>query len=50
MSIDKSKRFNAVLSEKRLTKLKNYAESRDRTMTVLFEDWIDSLPEVKVIN
>jgi hypothetical protein len=46
--MSKDKRFNAVLSEKRMTKLKNYAESRDRKMTVLFEDWIDSLPEVAV--
>jgi hypothetical protein len=48
--MSKDKRFNATLSEKRMTKLKNYAKSRDRAMTVLFEDWIDSLPDVKVVN
>ena len=48
--MSKDKRFNATLSEKRMTKLKNYAESRDKKMTVLFEDWIDSLPEVVVLK
>jgi hypothetical protein len=46
-NIDKSKRFNAVVSEKRMVKLKKYADSRQKKMTCLFEDWIDSLPNVE---
>jgi hypothetical protein len=46
MSIDKSKRFNANLSEKRLEKLRKYSESKDKKMTAVLEDWIDSLPDV----
>jgi hypothetical protein len=48
MSIDKSKRFNANLSEKRLEKLRKYSESKDKKMTAVLEDWIDSLPETAV--
>jgi hypothetical protein len=48
MSIDKSKRFNANLSEKRLEKLRKYSESKDKKMTAVLEDWIDSLPETTV--
>jgi hypothetical protein len=47
-NIDKSKRFNAVISEKRMDKLKNYADSREKKMTSVFEDWIDSLPDTAV--
>ena len=47
-NIDKSKRFNAVISEKRMDKFKNYADSRQKKMTCLFEDWIDSLPDTTV--
>ena len=48
MSIDKSKRFNANLSEKRLEKLRKYSESKDKKMTAVLEDWIDSLPDAAV--
>jgi hypothetical protein len=46
MSIDKSKRFNANLSVKRLEKLRKYSESKDKKMTAILEDFIDSLPDV----
>jgi hypothetical protein len=48
MSIDKSKRFNANLSQKRLDKLREYAESKDKKMTAVLEDWIDSLPNAAI--
>ncbi len=39
---EKSLRFR--LSERRYQKLKLYAESKEKTMTHLIEDWIDRLP------
>ena len=45
-----SKRLNAKLSVKRHEKLSKYAESQDKDMTSVIECWIDSLPEVKVLN
>ncbi len=39
---EKSLRFR--LSERRYKKLKLYAESKEKTMTQLIEDWIDRLP------
>lgn len=46
LNIGKPKKFNAVISEKRMDKFKNYADFRQKKMTSLFEDWIDSLPDV----
>lgn len=40
----KSGRLNLRISEKRLAKLKVYAENREKTVTQLVEDWIDRLP------
>jgi hypothetical protein len=48
MRLDKSKRLNANMSTKRLDKLKRYAESKEQTMTVVIECWIDSLPDVVI--
>lgn len=39
---EKSLRFR--LSDRRYNKLKLYADSKDKTMTQLIEDWIDRLP------
>ena len=50
MRPDKSKRLNAKLSVKRHEKLMKYAESQDKGMTSVIEYWIDSLPEVKLVN
>jgi hypothetical protein len=47
MSLDKSKRLNANLSAKRHKKLKKYAESRDKDVTSILEDFIDSLPNME---
>lgn len=44
MSMDKSKRLNANLSVKRFNKLKKYAESKEKNLTQVIEDWIDRLP------
>ena len=41
----KNKTLNLRISERRLNKLREYAASRDKTMTSLLEDWIDSLPQ-----
>ncbi len=40
----KNKTLQIRISERRLDKLREYAASRDKTMTSLLEDWIDSLP------
>jgi hypothetical protein len=36
------------ISSKRHEKLKAYAESREKTVTQLVEDWIDRLPSPKI--
>lgn len=41
----KTKTLQIRISERRLNKLREYAASRDKTMTALLEDWIDSLPQ-----
>lgn len=46
VSTMKSKRLNIRLSEKRYDKLKKYADSKEKEMTQLIEDWIDRLPNV----
>ncbi|MCX7595173.1 MAG: hypothetical protein N2235_15720 [Fischerella sp.] len=45
---EKSLRFR--LSERRYNKLKLYAETKEKTMTQLIEDWIDRLPSPKIDN
>ena len=40
----KAKGLHIRISERRLNKLKLYAESKEKTMTQLIEDWIDRLP------
>jgi hypothetical protein len=40
----KAGRLNLRLSEKRVMKLKTYAEDKEKTVTQLVEDWIDRLP------
>ena len=42
----KPKRLNIRLSDKRYEKLKKYAESKEKDMTQVIEDWIDRLPSV----
>lgn len=44
----KNKYLQIRISERRLNKLRLYAALREKTMTDLLEDWIDSLPEVKI--
>ncbi|MEH2000226.1 DUF6364 family protein [Nostoc sp.] len=44
----KTGRLNLRISEKRLAKLKIYAENREKTVTQLVEDWIDKLPSPKI--
>jgi hypothetical protein len=47
MYIMKAGRLNLRISEKRLAKLKAYAEGKEKTITQLIEDWIDRLPSSK---
>jgi hypothetical protein len=47
MRPDKSKRLNCNMSAKRIEKLRKYAESKDKDMTSIIEDLIDSLPNVE---
>jgi len=39
----KNKALNLRISEKRLNILRAYALDRDKTMTAIVEEWIDSL-------
>jgi predicted DNA-binding ribbon-helix-helix protein len=43
----KEKSIRVRLSEKRYNKLKSCAESKEKTVTQLVEDWIDRLPSQK---
>jgi len=43
--MDKPKRLNVNLSIKRFEKLKEYAQSREKTLTQTIEEWIDRLPK-----
>ncbi len=38
------KDIHVKVSQKRHTKLKAYAETKEKTITQLIEDWIDRLP------
>ena len=44
----KSKRLEIRLSERRLNKLRLYAASKDKTMTAILEDIIDSLSSEEI--
>jgi predicted DNA-binding ribbon-helix-helix protein len=43
----KEKSIRIRLSQRRYDKLKFYAESKEKTVTQLAEDWIDRLPNPK---
>ena len=44
----KSKKLEVRLSERRLSKLRLYAVNKDKTMTAVIEDLIDSLPQEEI--
>jgi hypothetical protein len=46
----KKKYFNLRLSDRRLNILREYAVLTDKTMTGVIEDFIDSLPNAKIVN
>ncbi|MEH1866832.1 MAG: DUF6364 family protein [Nostoc sp.] len=46
----KTGRLNLRISEKRLAKLKTYADNKEKTITQLVEDWIDRLPHPAKID
>jgi hypothetical protein len=46
----KEKSIRIRLSEKRYLKLKAYAESKEKTMTQVVEDWIDRLQIPNVLE
>jgi hypothetical protein len=46
----KAKRLHILMSEKRLNKLRALAKQREKTMTSLVEDWIDSLPNPESLD
>lgn len=45
----KNKRVDIRLSERRMNKLREYAVVKDKTITQVVEELIDSLPEAKGI-
>ncbi|MBW4590667.1 hypothetical protein [Aetokthonos hydrillicola] len=46
----KAKGLHVRISERRLNKLKSYAQAKEKTMTQLIEDWIDRLPSIEVVE
>ncbi len=46
----KTKEVHIRISEKRFNKLKNYATSKEKTVTQLIEDYIDRLPTLENRN
>jgi hypothetical protein len=44
------KDIHVKVSERRHAKLKAYAESKEKTVTQLIEDWIDRLPSQDVVE
>jgi hypothetical protein len=40
-------RISLRISARRMNKFREYAVDKDKTLTQLIEDWIDSLPVVK---
>ncbi|MBD2609124.1 hypothetical protein H6G81_32560 [Scytonema hofmannii FACHB-248] len=46
----KSNSLTIRLSDRRKHKLMQYAAQQDKTITSLIDDWIDSLPEIKIGN
>lgn len=46
----KESRLSLRISLRRLNKLRLYAVDKDKTITQLVEDWIDSLPDTKIGN
>ncbi|RAM48325.1 MAG: hypothetical protein C6Y22_28355 [Hapalosiphonaceae cyanobacterium JJU2] len=44
------KDIHVRVSRKRYDKLRAVAQSKDKTMTQLIEDWIDRLPSLKIGN
>ena len=47
-SIIMKKRLDFRVSERRLNKLRLYAASKDKSMTAILEDLIDSLPDEEI--
>ena len=41
----KNQHLHVRTSDRRMEKLKAYAESKEKTVTQLVEDWIDRLPQ-----
>ncbi|MCC5658383.1 hypothetical protein LC608_15575 [Nostoc sp. XA010] len=46
----KNKRLSLRISERRMRLLQTYAATKDKTITSLVEDWIDSLNSEKVCS
>ena len=44
----KNKGLRIRISERRLNKLRQYAATKDKTMTAILEDLIDSLPSEEI--
>jgi hypothetical protein len=44
----KTKEVHVRISEKRFSKLKNYATLKDKTVTQIIEDYIDRLPNTEI--
>ncbi len=44
----KTKEVHIRISEKRFSKLKNYATLKEKTVTQIIEDYIDRLPNTEI--
>lgn len=48
VDVMKDKGLHIRISERRLNKLKLYAQFKEKTMTQLIEDWVDRLPSPEI--
>lgn len=48
LPIMKDSRLSLRMSSRRLNKLRQYAASKDKTVTQVVEDWVDRLPNTEV--
>jgi hypothetical protein len=44
----KNKNLHIRMTQKRYEALKAYAESKEKSVTQLIEDWVDRLPKIKI--
>jgi hypothetical protein len=46
----KDSRLSVRMSIRRLNKLRDYAATKDKTVTQIVEDWVDRLPKTEIVK